>query len=273
MKQYVNPLPTGGVPIFSENVNDALQKEIMDAVQAVASAVADGQALIVSGCVFANIGGSNYSMSAGIVLLDGVLMRIDAVASTTLTKYIAAGTPTVVTAVFEDGGTKNLTTETKATLLGAPPGSGQYITITSVNFAAPPKLIMSLDDNWVSTDITTAQLENQAGVAPTSVSSGKVRYRRTPKEVFVDIYFDAATFAATPTSIKVTIPAALYTLITADPMFLGALDMVGFTGQVHTTTIIADVGFAGSPKLSILPVTAWSSGTGICFALQATIKL
>lgn len=140
MKQYVNPLPTGGVPIFSENVNDALQKEIMDAVQAVASAVADGQALIVTGCVFANIGGSNYSMSAGIVLLDGVLMRIDAVASTTLTKYIAAGTPTIVTAAFEDGGTKNLTTETKATLQGSAPGAGQYITITSVNFAGPPSI-------------------------------------------------------------------------------------------------------------------------------------
>lgn len=168
MKQYVNPLPTGGVPIFSENVNDALQKEMMDAIQALASATADGQALIVSGCIFASLGGGNYSMSAGIVLLDGVLMRIDAVASTTLTKYIAAGTPTVVTAAFEDGGTKNLTTETKAVLLGSAPGSGQYITITTANFAGPPSIgsyLLPTTDGAVG----TANLAD-AAVTPVKVS-------------------------------------------------------------------------------------------------------
>lgn len=167
MKQYVNPLPTGGVPIFSENVNDALQKEMMDAIQAVASAVADGQALIVTGCVFASLGAGNYSMSAGIVLLDGVLMRIDAVASTTLTKYIAAGTPTIVTAAFEDGGTKNLTTETKATLQGSAPGAGQYITVTSVNFADPGSIGSYLLP-------TTAGAVGTANIAALAVDSSKV---------------------------------------------------------------------------------------------------
>lgn len=130
MKKYVNPLPTGGVPIFSENVNDALQKEFWDALEAAVVTLAGGNAAIVSGCIVASLGGSNYSVSAGIVVIDGVLQRQAAVASTTLPAYLKSDVPVIVTAAFEDGGTKNLTTEQKSILTTSIPGSGQYVTLS-----------------------------------------------------------------------------------------------------------------------------------------------
>ena len=135
MKKYVNPIPAGGAPLHNNRLNTELNAELWESIQSLLSGFtaqgAGENGLVVSGCVV-TANAANFDITAGIVFLDGEFMRLPAYTNQTFTKYIAAKAVSYESKVFADGGTKNLIEVKEAELVGAAPGVGQYITISSV---------------------------------------------------------------------------------------------------------------------------------------------
>jgi hypothetical protein len=135
MKKYVNPIPAGGAPLHNNRLITELNGELWDAIQGILTPFTnqlDGNnGFIISGCDITP-NAANFDISAGIVFLDGQFMRLPAATNQTFTKYIAAKAVSYETKVFADGGTKNLIEVKEAELVGAAPGSGHYITISSL---------------------------------------------------------------------------------------------------------------------------------------------
>lgn len=135
MKKLVTAADLGGAPIYKSDLRDLFNVEIWAAIQAMLSPFdSDTQGIIVSGCVITDNSG-NFDMTAGIVYLNGEFMRISAVTNQTFTKYIAPDSVVDDSRTFADGNTHAVMETKGASLAGSAPGSGQYITISSLTSA------------------------------------------------------------------------------------------------------------------------------------------
>jgi hypothetical protein len=131
MKKF-SSVDLGGAPIFKNDLRELFNLEIWDAMQSILSPFnSDSEGIVVYGCaVTANAG--NFDISSGIVFLNNEFMRMPAQTNQSFTKYIVPGTIINDTRTFQDGITHNVTYDSPAALSGSTPGSGQYITISSL---------------------------------------------------------------------------------------------------------------------------------------------
>lgn len=150
MKKFINPIPDGGAPIHNNRINTELQTELWDVIEGLLNAYSDDtQGVIINGCI--SSGGTPYTVTAGIVFIDGEFRRLPAQTGQTGTRYITAGADANTAKLFADGVSKNLIVDQVATTAGAP--SGQYITINNANVQAARRL-ENLAFNLI-TDYTT----------------------------------------------------------------------------------------------------------------------
>lgn len=252
MKKFTSS-DLGGAPVNKNDLRDIFNSEIWDAVQALLSQFnADTQGIVVSGCV-TTANASNFDMTAGIVYLNGEFMRIAAATNQTFTKYIAPATTVNDTRTFADI-TSHVVAVTKgAELVGSAPGSGQYLTISSLTDLddrrwnpATQAQITTLQNNntaisggtWQSVALSASDIENSSNVNPTSIGTSAVEYRIGEKEVFVFIKLTDVIFAATPTTIIVRIPSPIRAYINTQ---LGD-DLQAVTGRArpNSTTVGVD---------------------------------
>lgn len=120
----------GGAPLNKNDLKTIFNDEIWSATEAILSPfIADTEGIIVSGCIIT--GGGPYSISAGIVFLNGEFMRLPAQTGLSLPQYIIPSTPVGDSRVFGDGTTQVVAVNKSAIASGSLPGSGQYIAITS----------------------------------------------------------------------------------------------------------------------------------------------
>lgn len=132
MKKLKSTIPNGGAPLGEFPVlRELFNVEIWDAMEAILNSVTDGQTegVILSGCEVTGAG--PYDISAGLVYLDGEILRFDAVTGQTLTKYIRKATVTSEGGQFADGATKDYIDVHKASLQSTTGSGVQYITMTS----------------------------------------------------------------------------------------------------------------------------------------------
>lgn len=140
MKKYIDPIPNGGAPLHNNRLSVELQKEFWSAIEGHMNAFANNPTgnfgIIVSGCeIVANGGG--FDIAAGVVFLNGEFMRLAAATGQSFTKYIAPAAAVNTAKTFADSVSRNLLVDTAAELVGSAPGSGQYITISSLTSANP----------------------------------------------------------------------------------------------------------------------------------------
>lgn len=149
MKKYINPIPNGGAPLHNNRISTELQTEFWSAIEGhlknFSRNTTGNFGIIMSGCeVVANGGG--FDIAAGVVFLDGEFMRLPAAAAQSFTKYIAAAAPVNTAKLFGDGVSRDLIVDKAAELVGSAPGSGQYITISSLYSVLGNRLIDMVDD-------------------------------------------------------------------------------------------------------------------------------
>lgn len=162
MKKYINPIPDGGAPLHNNRLNVELGIEIWDAIEGLLTKFSlDTQGVIISGCVSS---GGPYTVSAGIVYIDGKFRRVPATSGLSGTKYITSGADVNTPKTFGDGLSKNLIVDQVGTVASAIPGAGQYITVDVSNIQAARKL-----NNWY--DIV-ADLVTNLAYKPLSASQG-----------------------------------------------------------------------------------------------------
>jgi hypothetical protein len=132
MKKITQVAETGGARIDFDDLRETFNKEIWDAMQGMMSLYdSDVQGIIVSGCTIGGSGPSSYTISAGIVYIDGEFRRLAATTGLSLPQYIKAATDVNTTRTFEDTTIKTLFITEGADLAGSAPGAGQYIAITT----------------------------------------------------------------------------------------------------------------------------------------------
>lgn len=132
MKKITQSATTGGAPIYLDDFKDVFNDEIWDILQAKFAAFdTDAEGIIVQGCNIGGSGPSSYTISGGIVYLDGEFRRLSAATGLSLPQYIIAATDVNTTRTFEDTVVKTLFVTKSAELDTSAPGSGQYIAITS----------------------------------------------------------------------------------------------------------------------------------------------
>lgn len=132
MKKITQIAETGGARIDFDDFRDVFNKEIWDVLQGVFSAYdSDAQGVIISGCIVGGTGPSSYTLSSGIVYIDGEFRRVSSASSLSLPQYIKAATDINITRTFQDSNIKTLYITKSADLATSAPGAGQYIAITT----------------------------------------------------------------------------------------------------------------------------------------------
>jgi len=131
MKKFTST-DLGGAPIYKNDLRDIFNSEIWEVIQAMLSPFnSDVEGLVITGCVTTNNAG-NFDMTSGIVYLNGEFMRIAAVTNQAFTKYIAPSAVVNDSRTFQDSSVNIVAVTKGAGLVGSAPGSGQYLTISSL---------------------------------------------------------------------------------------------------------------------------------------------
>lgn len=134
MKKITQVADTGGGPITKADLRVVFNLEIWDVLEAMFEGYdTDTQGIIVSGCELSGSVG-NYTISAGIVYLDGEFRRFAAQTGLSLPQYIKAATDTNDSRTFEDASSKVLFITESADLATSAPGT-QYVPFTSTTSA------------------------------------------------------------------------------------------------------------------------------------------
>ena len=135
MKKITQIAETGGARIDFNDFRDVFNLEMWDVMESIFSPFDnDTEGIIVEGCTISGSVG-NYTISSGIVYLDGEFRRFSSQAGLSLPQYIKASSDSNTTRTFEDGNTKTLFITKSADLTTSAPGSGQYIAFTSTTDA------------------------------------------------------------------------------------------------------------------------------------------
>jgi hypothetical protein len=219
MKKIVSPLSNGGAPWTDDLLAGILGQEGWSALegtlQSISNPASSGNVgVIVSGCVVSGTG--PYNCSAGIVYLNGQFMAFPGFTAQTLPQYIVPATLVTNTDTWGDGSTHNLWTQQDSTFQSGLPGSGQFITLSTIgnlgglggfrveNFINPAisaqlNTLNGRDTTW-QTSGSLSSITNQAAAAPTS-GTYIVKWRRTALEIFY--YFQCTTvWSVSPTQIN-----------------------------------------------------------------------
>lgn len=134
MKKITQVADTGGGPITKADLRVVFNLEIWDVLEAMFEGYdTDTQGIIVSGCELSGSVG-NYTISAGIVYLDGEFRRFAQQTGLSLPQYIKAATDTNDSRTFEDASSKVLFITESADLATSAPGT-QYVPFTSTTSA------------------------------------------------------------------------------------------------------------------------------------------
>lgn len=132
MKKITQSATTGGAPIYLDDFKDVFNKELWDVLEGILSGfnsvITEG--VIVSGCDLTGSPG-NYTLSAGIVYLDGEFLRVPQSTGLSLPQYIIPATDVNTTRTFEDTVIKTLFVTKAAELSATETANGQYIAITT----------------------------------------------------------------------------------------------------------------------------------------------
>jgi len=132
MKKLSTATDLGGAPIYKNDLREVFNYEIWAAVEALMSQFnSDTQGIVVQGCVTTANGG-NFDMTSGVVYINGEFMRIPAATNQSFTKYIAPAAVVNSTRTFAYTTSHVVTIDSKAVLVSSAPGTGQYITISSL---------------------------------------------------------------------------------------------------------------------------------------------
>lgn len=141
MKKIVSPLSNGGAPWTDDLLAGILGQEGWTAFEALLqnlypSSASGNVGVIISGCVVSGAG--PYNCSAGIVYLNGQFMSFPGFTALTLPQYIVPATLVTNTDIWGDGSSHNLWTQQDAAVQSSLPGSGQYISLTTLGAQGTP---------------------------------------------------------------------------------------------------------------------------------------
>lgn len=249
MIQLVSPMSAGGAPFSNEDLKLLFNTETFDAIEGIMKGVQDiwsgGSAsgnfgIIVTGCQVTGAG--PYTVSAGIILIGGKMIRIPQQTGLTAgTWYLTrdASSPFLTNRTFKDLVSHPFLTEDRGVATNIAPG-GHYIQFNpSVAgaldaFRLPSALLNSgiqsainaaigIDQNWVRTVLATTDVRMETLSAnATALTSGLFNYRRTAKETLIDIKVWQATFASYADNVLgIAIPAAIQSAMTSDDVGVG----------------------------------------------------
>jgi hypothetical protein len=201
MKKLSTATDLGGAPIYKNDLREVFNYEIWAAVEALLSQFnSDTQGIVVQGCVTTANGG-NFDMTSGVVYLNGEFMRIPAATNQTFTKYIAPAAEINSTRTFADTTSHVVTIDKKAELVGSIPGSGQYLTISSLTDLDDrrwrPALTQSLD-----AEIAERDSQNPEGLITVMYTIGNWDMTGTSS---VQITHGISGLQAKPHHVRVTI--------------------------------------------------------------------
>ena len=120
MKKFFSPIPDGGFPIYSQEINSVLQDEVWSPLEAQMTALCDPLAgLIVSGGVINDLG-ATFDIGAGICFLDGQYLEFDAQTGLTSPAYIKVDTPVTTNTAYADAVSRGYTVLNKALVVLSP---------------------------------------------------------------------------------------------------------------------------------------------------------
>lgn len=207
MKKIVTTSTTGGAPIYLDDFKDVFNDEIWDAMQGLllSSYETDTEGIIVQGCNVGGSGPSSYSISGGIVFIDGEFRRLTAATGLSLPQYIKAATDSNTSRTFEDTTIKTLFVTKSADLQTTVPVSGQYVAITTTTDPDDRRLLSEVKGKWVTVSGLSAGW------------SGTIEYRR---EKSGRIDFRGSVHATAPTATATIASAGAVPNSTNDTRFV-----------------------------------------------------
>lgn len=132
MKRITPSTTNGGAPINLDDFKGVFNLEIWDGILGLLYGFnGDTEGVVVSGCVVS--GSGPYNLSAGIVYLNGEMMRLPATNGITLsgTTCIKPDTQVNESRTFEDSSSQILFATQSAIVSSSLPGAGQYIAFTT----------------------------------------------------------------------------------------------------------------------------------------------
>jgi len=137
-RKFIDPMPAGGAPIYTQELNAALTREIYLGFQSMMNALTDIIAgIIVSGGAVSNNGDGTYNIGSGVAFFQsdvaaddgGDFMEFDAATNLTLPFYINQSTPITEQIEFADAATKDYIVNKRAEVSQS--ASGATIIINS----------------------------------------------------------------------------------------------------------------------------------------------
>ena len=127
MKKFFSPIPDGGFPIYSQEINSVMQEQIWTPIEAQMTALCFPLAgMIVSGGVITD-GGATFDIAAGVCFLDGEYLEFDAQTGLTSPAYIKVSTPITTNTAYADTVSRGYTVLNKAEVVDADPGGQKII--------------------------------------------------------------------------------------------------------------------------------------------------
>lgn len=148
MKKITQAVTPGGAPIYLDDFKGVFNDEIWDAMETfLYPYTSDTEGVIVSGNVIGGSGPSSYTISGGIVFLNGEFMRLPVFGGLSLPFYIIPATPVNTTRTFEDTVIRTLFITKDADVDTVPPGAGQYITVSSSTYQDSRRLKKLMTSN------------------------------------------------------------------------------------------------------------------------------
>lgn len=207
MKKIVTTTTNGGGPLSLTDHKTVFNDEVWDGIEALLSGyTSDTEGVIVSGCVVGGSGPSSYTISAGIVFLNGEFMRLPAQTGKSLPQYIQPDTPINTQRTFASAVLTTLFVEKSATVAGSTPGAGQYIAITTTTDGEDRRLALEVKGKWTT-------------IALSAGWSGTIQYRT---EKCGRVVLRGSIHATAPTATSTVTAAAAVPTPASDSKFVVA---------------------------------------------------
>lgn len=278
MKKFISS-DLGGAPVFKNDLRDIFQTELWDIIEALLYPYTLGsEGIILSGC---NVTGSGpYTISPGLVYLDGEYFRYAGETGLTLPRYIQQNPSQVLdNRTFADSTVHTVALTKEAGSAPTPAGGIQNINFTTPSDADERRLINILipannlvtnrilqalsaaqgvalasadvglqnqidviNTAWVTSTLSTSDIKNGSAVSPTSLTSGVFKYRSLFDRIEIDIDCHGITFASTPSEIHVSVPSAIRSQVLA------------FLRDANTTSdyrVLTGIGRSGSGSIPL----------------------
>lgn len=205
MKQFINPVPNGGLPFFAEDAI-MLHEEVLNPFLTLLYGVDSGANMILSGLAITNInsGAGTCDISAGYVYLDGYVRYLAAYTGSYIDLTIKPSAATYTQRLFEDEVTRNAIIHREAEYeINASP-TGSYITVGSLSGGSFPTWEAYRFKEKMSSGFTTWKSATEAaytevvlsitgvlGGGSFSSNTTELRYKKIGKMLFFDLLVDA----------------------------------------------------------------------------------